>query len=138
MKCLRCGERQEPVVAIDLSGVPHGTAGHNVMYDWTTVLSCPGCGYGEVRHHSHDCWSDPWDEEWDMTWSTQLPPAPLALLRQGMATCPAPADPACECTAHASLRETRRRMSNLLLGRDGTRPDGGVLLRDDGVPEFVG
>lgn len=137
MRCLRCGTPLEQVAALSLRGVPHGEEGHQTVRDWSVVLSCPGCGYGELRSFSHDCWKPPWEEEWDMEWSTQIPPEPLALIRQGMATCPDPTASACECPAHVSLRKTRTRPGNLQLGDKGARPDAHVALRDDGVVEFI-
>lgn len=137
MKCLRCGTAQELVAALSLRGVSHGSEGHDTVHDWSVVMSCPACGFGELRVFSHDCWAPPWDEEWDMEWSAQLPPSPLAVIKDGMAACQNPAAAACECPAHVSLRETRIKPDKLRLDRDGERPDAHVALRDDGVPEFI-
>jgi len=137
VKCLRCGTPQEQVVALSLRGVPHGAEGHDTVHDWSVVMSCPACGFGELRVFSHDCWAPPWDEEWDMEWSAQLPPSPLAVIRDGMVACQDPTATACECPTHVSLRETRIKPTKLRLDRDGERPDAHVALRDDGVPEFI-
>jgi hypothetical protein len=141
--CPRCAAAQELVIAIDLRGVPHTTTGHKTVYDWSVVLACPGCGYGELRAFSHDCWAQPWDEEWDMEWSTQIPPAALAMLMHGMAACPDPSATACECPTHVSVRATYNRAGNLRV--EGVpkdklateRPDAHVGVTPDGVPEFV-
>jgi hypothetical protein len=63
----------------------------------------------------------------------------LTLLREGLAACPDPTVPACACPVHASLRETEKGMKRLRIHprREGDRPDVFVLLRDDGVPEFI-
>jgi hypothetical protein len=141
--CPRCAAAQELVIAIDLRGVPHTDTGHDTVYDWSVVLACPGCGYGELRAFSHDCWAQPWDEEWDMEWSTQLPPAALAVLKDGMATCPDPSATACECPTHVSVRATYDRAPNLRIDRvpsdelGTSRPDAHVGVTPDGVPEFV-
>jgi hypothetical protein len=125
------------VVALSSRGVSHYAEGHDTIHDWSVVVSCPSCGYGELRSFSHDCWKPPWEEEWDMEWTTQIPPEPLVLIRQGMAACPDAAASACECPTHVSLRKTRTRAENLRLGEKGARPDAHVALRDDGVPEFI-
>ena len=139
MTCLRCGERQKLVAAVDLRGVPHGDAGHDTVYDWSTVLSCPTCGHGELRVFSHDCWAPPWEEEWDMEFSAEIPPEPLALIKRGMAGCPDPSAVACECPTHVSLRDSRTRPRKLRISppKEGERPNAHVALRDDGVPEFA-
>ena len=142
MRCPRCDAVQELVIAIDLRGVPHSDVGHETVYDWSVVLACPGCGYGELRAFSHDCWAQPWDEEWDMEWSTQIPPAALALVREGMATCPDRSASGCECPTHLSMRATYHRAGNLRVegvpkDRLATaRPDAHVARTEDGVPEF--
>jgi len=136
VRCLRCGSPLDLVVAIHQRDTPPGP-GHQV-WDWSRVMSCPSCGYGDLRHFSHDDW--PSEEHADMEWSTQLPPAALAVVREGVATCPDPADPACECTAHASLRESENRVRRLRIhprSDEGERPDAHVVRRDDGVPEFI-
>jgi hypothetical protein len=139
--CLRCGERQELVVDIDLRGVPHNTTGHDTVYDWDIVLSCTGCEFGELRIFSHDCWSHYEDEDWDMEWSGQLDAATLDLLRRSLANCPDTSDPKCECAAHVSLRETaaytpKQRIDRNVV-REGERPFSKVALNDDGVPRFA-
>jgi hypothetical protein len=137
VKCLRCGSPQDLVVAIEERGVPADHPDHDTVYDWTRVLSCPTCGYGDLRAFSHDCW--PWEDEVDMEWSTQLPPAALALLREGVAACPDPTLPSCPCPAHVSLRKTHSYAKNLRIypRREGDRPDASVTLRADGMPEFI-
>jgi hypothetical protein len=143
VRCLRCAAEQDLVVAIDLRGVPHGQADHDTVYDWTVILACQDCGFGELRNFSHDCWAQPWDEEWNMEWSTQVPPAALTLLLDGMVTCPDRAATACECPTHVSLRATYNRPRNLRLDRapkgelGTTRPDAHVGRTAAGVPEFV-
>jgi len=124
-------------VAIDERGVPSDHPDHDTVYDWSRVMSCPDCGYGELRHFSHDCW--PSEDEIDMEWSTQLLPAALALVKEGVAACPDPAAPACACPVHASLRESEKGMKRLRIypRREGERPDAAVALRDDGVPAFI-
>ncbi|GAB1512371.1 hypothetical protein [Actinophytocola sp. KF-1] len=139
--CLRCGERQELVVDIDLRGVPHTASGHDTVHDWDIVLACTGCEFGELRIFSHDCWSHYEDEDWDMEWSGQLDAATLALLRRALADCPDTSDPACGCAAHVSLRETaahthKQRIDRNVV-REGERPFSKVVLNDDGVPRFV-
>jgi hypothetical protein len=135
--CLRCRSPLELVVAIDERGVPSGEPGHDTVYDWTRVMSCPSCGYGDLRQFSHDCW--PWEDEIDMEWSTQLQPEALALIRKGLAACPDPTVPTCQCLAHVRLRDTENHPKNLRIypRREGDRPDGHVALRDDGAPEFI-
>lgn len=139
--CLRCGERQELVVDIDLRGVPHGFAGHDTVYDWNVVLSCTGCEFGELRSYSHDCWSHWEDEDWDMEWSGQLDAATLDLLRQSLSACPDPSNPACECVAHVSLRKTSAYTHKLRIDHnvtpEGDRPFAKVTLSDEGVPKFA-
>jgi hypothetical protein len=137
VKCQRCPTPLELVVAIDERGLPPSSPDHDTVYDWSKVLSCPGCGFGELRVFSHDCW--PSEDDVDMEWSTQLPPSTLTVIRDGLAGCPDPVVPACECPVHVSLRETRTRPGKLRIRprRDGTRPDAFVVLRDDGVPEFI-
>lgn len=143
MRCLRCDAAQELVIALDLRGVPHHSAGHHTVYDWDVVLSCPSCGYGELRTFSHDCWAQPWDEEWDMEWSAQLPPDTLAVLRQAVATCADPSVTTCECPAHTSLRATTTIPNNLRIDTAPKtelatgRPDAQVTLTENGVPAFV-
>ena len=137
---MRCGERQELVVAIDLRGVPHGSAGHEHVYDWDIVLSCTGCEFGELRVYSHDCWSHYEDEDWDMEWSGQLDAATLDLLRRSLSDCPDTSASACECAAHVSLRKTsshpnKQRIDDNVV-REGERPFAKVTLSDDGVPKF--
>ena len=137
MTCLRCGSPLDLVVAIDERGVPTGP-GHNYIYDWSRVLSCPSCEHGDLRHFSHDCW--PSEDEIDMEWSTQVSPAGLAVLEEGLALCPDAAVPTCECAVHASLRESEKGMKRLRLyprHEEGERPVVSVALRDDGVPEFI-
>lgn len=136
MTCLRCGSPLELVVAIHERGLPPAHPDHDTVHDWSRVLSCPSCGYGDLRHFSHDCW--PSEEDIDMAWSTQLAPAALAMVRSGLATCPDPSAPACACTVHMSLRDTEKRVRRLgiLPPEDGERPDAPVVLRADGVPEF--
>lgn len=124
-------------MAISLRGVAHHAEGHDTVYDWSVVMACPSCGHGELRVFSHDCWAPPWDEEWDMEWSTQIAPEPLAVLKNGMATCQDPTASACECPAHVSLRETRSRPDKLRTDREGDRPSAHVTVRADGVPEFT-
>jgi hypothetical protein len=107
------------------------------------VLSCPSCGYGELRTFSHDCWSPPWDEEWDMEWSAQLSPDTLAVLRKAVASCPDPSETGCECPVHISLRATTTIPANLRIdtaprAEPATgRPDAHVTLTEAGVPAFV-
>lgn len=136
MNCLRCRSPLELVVAIYERGTPPGPGPHQV-WDWTRAMACPSCGYGDLRHFSHDDW--PSEEDVDMEWSTQLPPAVLTLLREGVAGCPDPSVAACGCPAHVSLRESEKGVRRLLIRphREGERPDAHVALRDDGVPEFI-
>jgi hypothetical protein len=122
------------VVAIHSRGVPHTADGHDTVYDWSKVLLCHGCGDGELVSFSHDCWAPPWEEEWDMGWSTRLTAAAVGTLRRGLASCPDPSTPSCECPVHESLRASRTQATNL--GRDDS-VTGKVALRDDGVPEFI-
>ncbi|MBB4912393.1 hypothetical protein [Actinophytocola algeriensis] len=139
--CLRCGERQELVVDLDLRGVPHGFAGHDTVYDWDIVLSCTGCEFGELRVYSHDCWAPRWDEEWDMEWSGQLDAATLDLLRRSLSACQDRSDPKCGCAAHVSLRKTSAYTHKLRIDPnvtpEGERPFAKVTLSDDGLPTFA-
>lgn len=137
MNCLRCRSPQELVVAIDERGVPLGHPDHDTVYDWSRVMSCPSCGFGEVRHYSYDSW--PSEDEIVMEWSTGLPLDALTVLKEGVAACPDTSVPACACPVHTSLRETEKGMKRLRVHprREGERPDVYVALRDDGVPEFI-
>jgi hypothetical protein len=124
-------------VAVHERGMPPGP-GHHHVFDWSRVLSCPSCGYGDLRHFSHDDW--PSEEDVDMEWSTQLQPDALTVLKAGVAACPDPTLPACECAVHVSLRESEkgiRRKRIYPRGEDGERPDVFVALGDDGAPEFM-
>jgi hypothetical protein len=137
VRCLRCSAPQDLVVFVSERGLPPADPAHDTVHDWSKVLSCPGCGYGDLRAFSHDCW--PWEEDVDMEWSTSLPPDQLALIVEGLAVCPDPAVPTCECPLHTSLRDSVLRPAKLRIQpwREGTRPDGFVARRADGVPEFV-
>jgi len=141
VKCLRCGAAQDLVIVIDLRGVPHHSTGHQTVYDWDVVLSCPSCGYGELRVYSHDCWAQPWDEEWDMEWSAQLPPDTLAVLREAAATCPDSSVAGCGCPVHLSLRATASAGAKFRIDTAprstlaDDRPNATVTVTD-GVPAF--
>jgi hypothetical protein len=98
----------QPWVEIDESGLPPWEEGHQIIYSYRVLLVCNTCGHAQLECHSHDCWSH--DEDWDMYWWYVLAPAGVARLRQILATCLAPLDPACGCNVHVALRRCSERL----------------------------
>jgi hypothetical protein len=133
VRCLRCKEDQDLVVAIEEGSTSH-------TRHWTDVYRCGTCDEGEIRHFSHDSW--PSEDEWDMTWSARMATADLDRLAGALLDCPDPAVPACECAAHQWLRKTTRFLgASRIDGEDAVRPDDrcwrSVVLTEDGLPDVV-
>src|SRR5882757_2712843 len=103
--CLDCGAPLKLVVGVKGRGVPHGDAGHDVVYDWTRIYVCGNCASGDYRKVSHDCWAHPTEEPWDMEWSTRISPEHMRLVLSGFSSCPNPKRQDCACSAHQFLRE---------------------------------
>jgi len=123
-------------VSLGLRGVPHGEDGHQTVYDYKHVSACTVCGWGEYLSHSHDCWDHSHEEPWEMEWSWPVRPEGIALLRDALSTCPEPADPACGCRAHATLRHSAEDMSAEMILRGDDR-NVTVVVPHQGRPRLV-
>jgi hypothetical protein len=103
-----CCDRPELELLLRLSehGVPHGAAGHEMMYGYRLLERCAACGAGLLTTHSHDCFADPWDEPWNLWWWWwRVDPADMPAALQAARACPAPLDPGCGCPVHQGLGE---------------------------------
>lgn len=105
--CIACGHADlQPVMWIRKTGEPPGSPDHNIVYEYNTVAACPTCSQAQMEELSHDCWSAPGEEDWDMYWWYLFDSEELILLRNLLAACPAPLDPACTCSLHQDLRKS--------------------------------
>lgn len=103
--CVVCASKQlQPLVWIHVRGIPPSEPEHNIIYDYSGILVCQACGYGQLEKFSHDCWSH--DEDWDMYWWFALNPDDTKSLAQLLVACPNPLDARCTCPIHASLRHS--------------------------------
>lgn len=122
-------------------GVPHNQEGHQTVFDWKALFACPDCGNGELRSHSHDCWSHYEDEPWDQDYSFFISPDDIAALRTAMARCTKPLFPGCDCAVHTSLRDTDNQILGIYVvgGKvpESDRPQAHVTVDDAGIPAFV-
>jgi hypothetical protein len=108
--CLICSERIEPMLALEIAGVPHGRPGHNVQYSRRVLGVCPNCDHGQLECYAHDCWDHPADEDWDMYWWYVLEPDEQSKLDALLKRCPAPLDATCACEVHVPLRRAAQRL----------------------------
>ncbi|GAA4063332.1 hypothetical protein [Actinomadura miaoliensis] len=99
----RCDcDRPRLTVVLSLAerGVPHGSAGHDIIYDYTRVSECSECGGGVVEHFSHDCWDIGDHADYDKYWWWRVD---MDAIRELVRACPAPLDPGCGCPVHQGL-----------------------------------
>jgi hypothetical protein len=129
--CFTCRQPRRPIVALQRSGVPHKTDGHNFSYEYVHISACDTCDDGEILAFSHDCYQHYEDEPWDMSWTLRLSRPSLERLQAVLAGCPDPGDYQCGCQIHESLRHSKKGLP------DGRADSLGVAITSDGIPKFV-
>lgn len=102
--CCHCQSRLRPALLVEGRGVPHGRAGHQVVFDYTIVSDCSGCRRLHLENLSHDCWT--YQEPWDLYSFYRLGRRSSALLRDLMTSCPRPLGRRCGCPLHRGLRRS--------------------------------
>lgn len=124
------------LVTVEFSGVDHDHhPGQGTMQVLARVESCPACRTGRYRRHEHDCTGWPTSASFpiEAEWTKPIATEDLDRLRAGLRDCPDPADGACRCSAHRSLRATQDSLRHWLPDPPST---GAVVTLVDGVPQL--